>query len=108
MGDESRFADRPIDANSDYQARADLLSGSDVALPAKGRIDVVTHVARASHSVRDHQRPGEVGEHVEEAVDVHVPQAGNEKFAAPLDDARSAQRGCRRGRTRVRDSTAAY
>src|SRR5436190_4963955 len=82
--DEACLIDRPVDSYTNYQARADLAPGQDIGLPSQCRIDVVAHVASARHTIRDHEWPGEIGEHVREPVDVHVPQPGNEKLPATV------------------------
>src|SRR6266513_3158500 len=98
--DEACLVDWPVDSYTNYKAGADLASGQDIGLPSQRRIDVVTHVASARHAIRDHEWPGEIGEHIYEPVDVHVPQAGNEEFPTTIDDLGAGgdfRRRCRPG-----------
>jgi len=101
--DEPDLVHRPIDACADHEAWTSFATRCNVRLPAKGGIDVVAHVARASHSIGDQQRPGKIGEHVNESMDVHVPEAGNEKFSAAVDDSSVRRHRCRSGRPNETD-----
>ena len=85
---------RTIDASANDETRTDFTSGRDARLPAERRINVVAHVPRSGDTVGDHERPGEIGEDVHEAVHVHVPQSGNQELAATVDDCDAARKLC--------------
>ena len=65
--------------------------GFDITLPGEERFEIAAHVADAGDAVGEKQRkqgvfaPGGVGVHAGE-VNVHIPQAGDQEFAAAIDN----------------------
>src|SRR4029077_8661856 len=107
-GDEARLGDWTVDSYASDEARSDLAARGDVGSPPQGGVDVVAHLACTGHTIRDHERPGEIRERLHERVHVHVPQAGYEKLSSTIDHGRIGGNRCRGRGTSVGDPVPRY